>query len=185
IIGAEKYAIPAKPVPQFLAAWQQILETVSRQPEKPLIIAIIGGGAGGVELALNMQSRLHTILKEAGQTLEKISLHIFHRDRQLLPHHNPWVSRRLKEILLAKGIVLHLQENVKKISNNLAAKDCHQIICDSGLEIAANNSIRVTQASAPSWLKASGLATDSQGFILIRNTLQTKSHSHIFAAGDI
>lgn len=185
VIGAAKYAIPAKPVPQFLAAWQQIIETVSHQPEKPLIIAIIGGGAGGVELALNMQSRLHTILKQAGQPLENISLHLFHRHSQLLSHHNSWVSHHLEKILSERGIVLHLQENVKEIFNNLAAKDCYQITCDSGLQIAANKIIWVTQASAPSWLKASGLATDYQGFILVRDTLQTKSHSQIFAAGDI
>ena len=185
IIGAAKFAIPAKPVPQFLAAWHQIIETVSRQPEKPLIIAIIGGGAGGIELALNMQSRLHSILRKAGQPFENISLHLFHRHSQLLFHHNAWVSHHLEKILLERSIILHLRENVKEIIDDLAAEDCYQIICDSGLEIAVNRIILVTQASAPSWLKASGLATDSQGFILVRNTLQAKSHSQIFAAGDI
>lgn len=185
VIGATEYAIPAKPVPQFLAAWHQILERVSHHPEQPLIIAIVGGGAGGVELALNMQSRLHTILREAGQPFENISLHIFHSHSQLLPHHNVWVSRQLEKILSARGIVLHLRENVKEICHNLAQKDFYKIICQSGLEVVANKIIWVTQASAPNWLKASGLTTDSCGFILVRDTLQTKSHPHIFAAGDI
>ena len=185
VTGAAKYAIPAKPVAQFLTAWCQILERVSHQPEKPLTIAIVGGGAGGVELALNMQSRLHTILKETRQPLQNISLHLFHRHSQLLPHHNAWVSRQLEKILFQKGIILHLEQNVKEICDNSPEKDLCKIICQSGLEIVAHKIIWVTQASAPSWLKASGLATDSQGFLLVKDTLQSKSHSHIFAAGDI
>lgn len=183
--GAAEYAIPAKPVPQFLAAWHQILERVSQQPEKPLTIAIVGGGAGGVELALNMQASLHTILQEAEQPLDNISFHIFHRGSQLLPHHNAWVSRRLQSILSERYIKLYLRENVKKILSDLAGNDCYKIICQSGLESEANKIIWVTQAAAPNWIKTSGMATDSRGFILVRDTLQVKSHPHIFAVGDI
>ncbi|MEG3989725.1 FAD-dependent oxidoreductase, partial [Microcoleus sp. S28C3] len=56
--GAAEYAIAAKPVPEFLASWNQLISERQNHPQKPLRIAIVGGGAGGVELALNMQSRL-------------------------------------------------------------------------------------------------------------------------------
>ena len=56
--GAAEYAIAAKPVPEFLASWNQLISERGNHPQKPLRIAIVGGGAGGVELALNMQSRL-------------------------------------------------------------------------------------------------------------------------------
>ncbi len=62
--GAAEYAIPAKPVLEFLANWNQLINQRQNYPEKPLRIAIVGGGAGGVELALNMQSR---IAKEEGR----------------------------------------------------------------------------------------------------------------------
>jgi selenide,water dikinase len=63
--GATEYAIPAKPVPQFLSQWNQLVEDVTKNPQQPLCLGIVGGGAGGVELALTMQRRLHQILQDA------------------------------------------------------------------------------------------------------------------------
>jgi selenide,water dikinase len=37
----------------------------------------------------------------------------------------------------------------------------------------------------PSWIKQSGLATDDQGFLLVKDTLQSCSHPQVFAAGDV
>ena len=185
VTGAAKYAVPAKPVPQFLEAWHQIITRASQYPEKSLRIAVVGGGAGGVELILNMQTRLHTILQKAQQPLSNISLHLVHRGSKLLSHHNAWVSQRLQNILLERGIQLHLQERVEAVSKIPLEEEAYQIICQSGLTLEVDYLIWVTQASAPGWIKGSGLATDSQGFILVKDTLQSLSHPHIFAAGDI
>ncbi|MBE9033345.1 bifunctional NADH dehydrogenase FAD-containing subunit/selenide, water dikinase SelD, partial [filamentous cyanobacterium LEGE 11480] len=48
-------AIPAKPVPQFLQWWNCLCEGLRADPTQPQRLAIIGGGVGGVELAVNMQ----------------------------------------------------------------------------------------------------------------------------------
>ena len=176
--GAAEYAIPAKPVPKFLTAWNQIVEEVTNNPEKPLSLAIVGGGAGGVELALNMQVNLDRRFKNAQQTTNNLQIHLFHRGTKLLPGHNWWVGQRLEKILLQRGIKLHLPENVSEVLPD-------KVICESGLTVECSHVFWVTQASAPSWIKASGLATDAKGFVLVGNTLQSVSHPHIFAAGDI
>lgn len=170
IPGASKYAIAAKPVTQFLAAWNRILETIKTHSEQPISLGIVGGGAGGVELALNMQAHLDNI--------KNLTIHLFHRNPYLLPNHNRRVSQQLKKILLNRGIKLHLQETVREILPN-------KIVCDSGLIVECDDTFWVTHASAPDWIKASGIATDAQGFILVKDTLQSISHPHIFAAGDI
>ncbi|WP_424103262.1 hypothetical protein [Moorena producens] len=46
--GADKYAIAAKPVPKFLAAWEGIVAGVTQKPKRPLSLGIVGSGAGGV-----------------------------------------------------------------------------------------------------------------------------------------
>jgi NADH dehydrogenase FAD-containing subunit len=53
------------------------------------------------------------------------------------------------------------------------------------LIIECNKIFWVTQASAPEWIKTSGLRTNEQGFILVDDTLQSPTHPYIFAAGDI
>ena len=174
--GAQDYAIPAKPVPQFLDAWRNLLATVKNKPQSTVKLVIVGGGAGGVELALNMQAHL---IKEIGKNnVGKLQIHLIHRGYKLLSEHNPWVSEHLHKILLKKGIILHLKTQV------IAVKS-HHIICDNQENIAYDYLFWVTQASAPQWIKKSQLTTDSQGFILVKDSLCSVSHPHIFATGDI
>lgn len=173
--GAAEFAIAAKPVPQFLSQWNQLVQDVINHPKKPRRLAIVGGGAGGVELALTMQRRLHQILKTAQDGLE---IHLFHRGTELMTGHSLWVRRRLHQILLQRGIKVHLGESVSEVL-------LHKICCESGLTVECDNVFWVTQASAPSWLAESGLKTDTEGFVLVRDTLQTLFNDNIFAAGDV
>ncbi len=174
VSGAKEYVVPAKPVPDFLEAWYRLKQLAASNPEQPLSIAIVGGGAGGVELALNMQSCLQEIVK-GKHTLE---IHLIHRGKQLLSGHNNWVSNKLTKIIQQRGIKLYLQQDVREVLAD-------RVICQSGLEIKASRIFWVTQATAPKWIKESQLKTDEQGFILVTDTLQSISHPHIFAAGDI
>ncbi|UNU20799.1 FAD-dependent oxidoreductase [Microcoleus vaginatus PCC 9802] len=220
--GAAEYAIAAKPVPEFLASWNQLISQRQNPPEKPLRIAIVGGGAGGVELALNMQSRLGKEegrrkreegrgkkeegrrkreegrgKKEEGrrkreEKLENLSseIHLFHSGAELMQGHNQRARRRLQEILISRGIQLHLKEKVcavKKFERktNPQFSTDYQISCKSGLELECDRIFWVTQASAANWIRESGLAADSSGFIQVNDCLQSVSHPNVFAAGDI
>lgn len=185
VTGASEYAIPAKPVPKLLQAWDKLLNRVDQNPNEPLSITIVGGGAGGVELALNMQARLARILQEnlISNPESLINFHLFHRNNQLLENHNSWVSKTVENLLRKRNIQLHLSETVQAIQP--INHNTYQISSKSSLNIHSHFIFWVTQASAPDWIKASGLNTDSQGFILTKNTLQSVSHDFVFATGDI
>ncbi|MEG4212069.1 FAD-dependent oxidoreductase [Microcoleus sp. S13_B4] len=208
VLGAAEYAIAAKPVPEFLASWNQLISERANHPQKPLRIAIVGGGAGGVELALNMQSRLGKEegrgkreegrgKKEEGrgkkeENLEYLSseIHLFHSGAELMQGHNQRVRRRLKEILINRGVKVHLQEKVcavKKIEreSNPQFPTNYQISCKSGLELECDRIFWVTQASAANWIRESGLGADSNGFMQVNDCLQSVSHPNVFGAGDI
>jgi len=176
--GATEYTIPAKPVPQFLSQWNQLVEDVTKNPQQPLCLGIVGGGAGGVELALTMQRRLHQILNVKTHHSTPLQIHLFHRDAELLLGHSPWVRQRLLDILVSRGIQVHLQEPVSEVLPR-------KIRCESGLVVECDYTFWVTQASAPDWIRESGLKTDSNGFVLVNDTLRSLSHPDIFASGDI
>ena len=184
VLGAADYAIPAKPVPQFLKRWNQLVEDFTNHPQKPISLGIVGGGAGGVELAMTMQRRLHQILKPVQLSQEEhpqqtpLQIHLFHRGTELVPGHSSWVRRRLHNILIERGVQVHLEETVGEVLPD-------KIRCESGLTVECDHTFWVTQASAPRWIEESGLKTDSEGFVLVSDTLQSLSHPQIFAAGDI
>lgn len=169
--GAKDYAVPAKPVPVFLQHWEQFLQAVEATPNQPRTLAIVGGGAGGVELALNMQQRLQ-------QNSDKVSIHVFQREPELLPRHGKWVRRHLQNLLSQRGVTFHLGETVSEVLPD-------KVRCESGFTLETDIVFWVTQASAPDWIEESGLATDERGFILVNQYLQSVSHPFVFAAGDI
>ncbi|WP_404785995.1 FAD-dependent oxidoreductase [Altericista sp. CCNU0014] len=183
IPGAKDYTIPAKPVPQFLERWNQLLQSLRQDDrlvhrDRPLCLGIVGGGAGGVELALAMQARLAA--ERPALTLE---VHLFHRGDLLMDKFPASVGLLFQDLLAARGIQLHLGETVTAIE--LARDDRRIVRCESGLRVQCDRIFWLTQAAAPDWPREAGLATDAEGFILVGNTLQSVSHPHVFATGDI
>lgn len=174
--GAAKYAIAAKPVPIFLDAWHQLLQIATDNTLLPLKITIVGGGAGGIELAFNMHSRLKKIRGKNFFKNTKIAL--IHRSKTLLSRHNKKISQLVTKLLKEKGIQLYLDTEVIEIKPQ-------QIICKSSKILDTNYTFWVTQADSPQWIKNSALTLDNDSFVLVNNNLQSVSHSHIFATGDI
>ncbi|MHC5594700.1 MAG: FAD-dependent oxidoreductase [Nostoc sp.] len=184
VSGAAEYAIAAKPVSHLLKHWDKLIEAVSKKPQEPISIAIAGGGAGGVELALSMRSRLHQILHQTQQPIQNLEVHLFQRGQELMPNYHQSVRHQLQQILTEQAIKLHLGETVCKIAPK-ETKEIFEIKCESGLKVECNKIFWVTQASAPNWLKNAGLGTDEQGFILVEDTLESQTHPQVFASGDI
>lgn len=178
MLGDLEAIIPAKPVRRFLERWEQLTEQVALAPDQSLCIGIVGGGAGGVELALTVHHRLQEILRQARQPLANLTLHLFHRDAELMSKHNACVRQHFRQLLSQRGIHLHLSEEVYEVQAD-------RIVCKSGLQVACDTIFWVTQASAPDWIEKSGLQVDADGFVLVDDTMRSLSHPQVFAAGDI
>jgi selenide, water dikinase len=176
--GIHDAVIPVKPIKRFLPYWEKLCDQVARSPESEITLGIVGGGTGGIELALNAQHRLHQILAQAGQPKTNLQMHLFQRSAEVMPTHNAWVRHHMQQILAERGITLHVRETVQSIERG-------KVLCESGLAIACDEVLWVTQAAAAEWLGQSGLAVDEKGFVLVQDTLQSISHPHVFAAGDV
>ncbi|MDA1183652.1 MAG: selenide, water dikinase SelD [Acidobacteria bacterium] len=177
VAGAAEHAIPVKPIDQFLARWMalsaRVLETTS-----PTRIAVVGGGAGGVELLLAVQHHVATLRKSAGRDVAHLEYHLFTDSSELLPTHNRTVRRIFERILAERGVRLHAGSPVVEVlPSRLRTADgqSHQI----------DEVLWTTQAAAASWLAESGLAVDGVGFVQVSDTLRSSSHANVFASGDV
>jgi selenide,water dikinase len=187
--GAAEHTIPVKPISQFLHNWDRMVDEVTAHPNRPLRIAVVGGGAGGVELSLAIQARLNRIY-QAANLPSYLTLHLFHRGERLIPERSKWVGQKLQQILEQRGAAVHLGERVAEIKpGGIGAWGSEQtstkkVICESGLTAECDWVFWVTQAAAAAWLAASGLATNQRGFVLVNDCFQS-SHPRVFATGDV
>ena len=81
-------------------------------------------------------------------------------------------------VLEQRGVTLHLGAPPRRVESGI-------VRLSGGASVEADAIIWATGASAPSWPKMSGLATDDGGFVRVNRWLQSVSHPQVFAAGDI
>ena len=176
IPGVDDYALAAKPIDVFLRTWQQLLERV-HDSEGPFRIVVVGGGAGGVELALSTQLRLQDSLRAAGQDPERLHYTLITASDYIMHMHNPGVRKRFERIFAERNIEIKTGVRVIEVTANSIR------VADGG-SIESDAVIWVTTASSPGWPAQSGLAVDADGFIQVDKHLQSLSHEHVFAVGD-
>lgn len=165
--GVDRWAVPVKPVAAFLRRWDALMAAVS-SGAMPKDVVIVGGGAGGVEVALAMEKRLSGGCR----------VHLVHRDRHVLSGHPARAQRLARALLEKRGIVLHLGEDVVNVNED-------SVVCASGKSVPSSTTFWVTQVAPAPWVRESGVATDESGFIRVDNRLCSVSHPLLFAAGDV
>jgi selenide,water dikinase len=175
--GASEHAVPVKPINGFNQRWLSLLSELENH-DGPLSVAVVGAGAGGVELTLAMQFRLRNELQKRGHDPEQLQFHLFDAQSQILPTHNEKVRALFSDTLKKRGVKVHLGSPVSQV-------DSKTLKTESGETVQADHVLWVTRAGGPAWLKDTGLALDEGGFIRVRDTLQTETDDSIFAAGDI
>jgi selenide,water dikinase len=177
IPGVHEHALIAKPIDIFLQRWQALQQRVL-DSSGDFHIAVVGGGAGGVELALSIQHRLRELLTQHGDNPERLHFRLLTSSDRIMFNHNDGVRRRFERVFAERHIDFLCNSRVVEVSAD-------SVRVESGENYPANAVIWVTSASSPAWPGEAGLAVDKQGFIRVDEQLQSLSHDNIFAAGDI
>ena len=164
--AAGERVLPVRPIAAFAAAWDAVRQAAARQSRYELVV--VGGGAAGVELAMAAKYRLDRDGAPAAVTLV-IS------EAGLLPGHAPGVVRRLRRLLVRRGIALQ-QGHAAGTEGGLTFAD--------GTRLPADAVIAATGARAAGWLRLSKLALDEDGYIKVSAEHRSLSHGEVFAAGD-
>jgi len=175
--GAAEHSVPVKPITGFNNRWLALLSRIETH-EGPLTIAVVGAGAGGVELTLAMQYRLKNEFEQRGKDSGQLHFHLFDTAEEILPTHNPKVREVFRKTLSERGVKLHLGSPVEKVAEGL-------LRTAAGENLQTDEVLWVTRAGGPSWLEETGLALDEGLFLRVRDTLQVENDDNIFAAGDI
>lgn len=105
VCGAIEHAIPVKPIDGFLARFLAMRERVLARKTGSRI-AVIGAGAGGVELMLSVAHRLRCEAREAGLRQEDLRFVLVSARAEILPTFPPAFRAAFREILNARGIAV-------------------------------------------------------------------------------
>lgn len=160
--GAREHAVPVKPVADFWDRWQAGLARHEGQS-----LAVVGGGAGGVELALAMAHKLG-----ASASL------LLYCGGELLPGYHRGTRAAVRSALDRLGVTLREGARVDRV-------DPGELHLDDGRREAFDTLYWCTAASPAPWIAASGLATDERGFLAVDDCLRSVDDERVFAAGDI
>lgn len=176
--GALGTVVPVKPIRQFNERWLHLLAKVRAHSGDVFRIAVVGAGAGGVELLLALQYRLSGELHALGRDPDLLQFHLLSASDTVLPTHNASVRARFARVLAARGVQVHLGAEVVRVQGGA-------LHCRNGTVLDVDETLWVTQAGGAPWLASTGLALDSQGFIVLNDCLQSITDDSVFAAGDI
>jgi selenide,water dikinase len=180
--GAAQFAIGIKPIDRFLDAWTRLQQesgdtqrtsaaghSAQRNGPVPHVV-VVGGGAGGVELALAMAWRLK-------RTGKPVRFSLVTRGA-LLPEHPARVRRLARQALAAASVAVQADSGVVRVELGV-------LHVEGGGSAAFDVLIWATGAAPQSWIGHTGLVCTADGFIVQDALLRSVSHPNVFAAGDI
>ena len=163
VLGDDPRLLDIRPIDRFVDRWRDLRDGAAT----PRRIAVVGGGAGGLELAFGFAN---------APMPKKMRVTLIAGEGGLLPDHAASVQRKARAELAAQDIRL--------IEADASFEE--QGLCVAGHELKPPELVVAAIGSgAPDWPRESGLAVDEDGFIEVDRYQRSCSHPCIFAAGDV
>lgn len=165
LLGPDPRLRDIRPIEGFMA-WQAA--KLRSQPAERTRIAVIGGGAGGVELAF--------ALRNAKGSARSLDVRLITGDPGLLPDH----GRRARALAAAE-----LERQAIAVDACDARIIAGRLHAGETLREPVDHIVAAIGSGAPPWLGSSGLALDAEGFVMVDRYQRSLSHPHVLAAGDV
>jgi selenide,water dikinase len=167
--GVRDHALPTRPIGAFVRRVDYVL-AAARSGDR-FRVAVVGAGAGGVEVAFALAARL----RRAGGP--RVDVLLLESGPRVLPGHAASAARRVEAAAAARAITIRCGALVTRV-------DADAVNLDGGERVPADAVVWVAGAAALPIFAGSGIETDDRGFVRIHPTLQSVSRDDIFAAGD-
>ena len=167
--GAHVHALFVRPIDAFAKLWPQV---AAKALERPVRLAVIGGGAAGLELAMAAAHVLSSSKNAPGSRVLLIT------GGSIPAQGYPaGVQRRVVRALERLQIAV--------VQDTCVGINAGELILANSDKLACDLPLLAIGVQAPGWLAGSGLALDAHGFLAVNSFQQSISHTHVFAAGDV
>lgn len=171
IPGAESYTHGARPIVRARALCAAVDAALSR-PMRAERVCVVGGGAGGIEIAFALRARA----ERAGAPLP---IALIDSNPVLLAGFSAGVRRRAAETLAARGIGTCTGAGAEVI-----AVEPTQLTLASGGTVTSTVTVWLTGAAPAGVTAASVFPKDESGFWLVDRTLRSVGGAPVWGAGD-
>ena len=163
--GVREHALATRPIARLVEAARA---RIAGLPERPRV-AIVGGGAAGVELAFTLDARL----RAPGRAP---AVHLVSENAELLEDYGAWLRRLVHGALDARAIRVHTGVKVDAVRADG--------IDLAGEPLAADLVVWATGAAPLPFPCGPGLPLDASGFVCVERTLEVVGCRDLFAVGD-
>ncbi|GAC1468962.1 MAG: FAD-dependent oxidoreductase [Isosphaeraceae bacterium] len=173
VTWVDESVVPIKPMQTFLDRLDAQLRALASRPDsQPIRAAVVGAGAGGIEVAFCLPSHVRRVLGDVALELTLIDAH-----PQIGVGLRAGTVERVRRVLQSRGVRLLTGKRVDRAGGG-------RIVLEGGKTVEADLILWVAGAAPPPILATLGLPTDERGFLLTDSTLQTTTDDSIFVVGD-
>lgn len=164
--GVLDHTLPTRPIRAFVDRLDQLATSL---PEAPRV-ALVGGGAAGVELAFTLDARL----RAAGCSPV---LSLVNDTEAILPGSGAGLRRRAERALADRGIRVLGGRRVSRV-------EARALVFGDGEKEGVDLVVWATGAAPVAVIESSDLPKDEGGFVRTTRTYQVEGQEDLFAVGD-
>ncbi len=171
-VEANTHLLPIKPMQTFLDRLEERLEIWRGTGRAICRVVVVGGGAGGVEIAFCLERALTkrlgsgafelTLVQGGSEIVSGLNV------RSQANVHREFERRNISQLL----------------GRRVVAVEHDAVVLEDGTQLSSDLTIWATSASPPPLLAELGLPRDERGFLRTLPTLQSIGDARVFAVGD-
>lgn len=169
IPGFGEHGVAAKPLGRYARTWAAFVNDLKLRGARATRVVVLGGGVGGVELAMAMAHRLHGMGVEPRIT-------VLEQGARALPGLGAGASRALGAQMDRLGVALICGARARRLTAD-------GVELDDGRTLPSDFTLGAAGARPQGWLKDTGLDL-VDGYVAVEPTLQTIGDPALFAVGD-
>jgi selenide,water dikinase len=166
VAGVRENAVPLRPLANALALLQRF-DALAMASRKEARCVVVGGGAGGVEVALALAARSEG----------RVRVSLVHDGKELLPGY-PGRARRIAAAACRRaGVTVDTGTRVESVTPD-------HVRLARGIALPSTLTVWLAGAAPPAMLASSNLPRSREGYLSVDHALRAIDGSPVWGAGD-